>query len=147
VANGQGVIGRVEVDGFPVLYRYVDEPPSDEQRAELPWLTVIAWTYDGSTRNGMPPDDVNHRMIDLEDSIETGVEAPGFCEHRVSKTGNGLKELIYYIHDRDAFTERLNAALDGQPCYPIDITFYHDPEWQEYASTRSLFAGGPSHEP
>ena len=61
-----------------------------------------------------------------------------------SKTGNGLKELIYYIRDRDGFSERLNAALAGQPRYPIDITFYHDPEWQELSVTRSLFADAPT---
>ena len=94
----------------------------------------------------MPPEDVNTRMVDLEERIEAGVEAPGFCEHTVSKTGNGLKELIYYIHDRDAFSERLNVALDGQPRYPIDITFYHDPEWQEFTLTRSIFDGTPAGE-
>jgi hypothetical protein len=139
VADAQGVIGHVEVDGFPVLYRYIDETPSDEKRAQLPWLTVVAWTYDRSVRNGMPPEEVNARMVDLEERLEASVEAPGVCEHIVSKTGNGLKELIYYINDRDVFSERLNAALTGQPRYPIDITFYHDPEWQEFSMTRSLF--------
>ena len=142
----RGVIGHVEQDGLPVLYRYIDEAPSDEKRAQLPWLTVIAWAYDGSSRNGMPPVDVNARMVDLEERIETGVEALGFCEHTVSKTGNGLKELVYYIHDRETFSERLNAALDGQPRYPIDIAFYHDPEWQDLALTRSIFDGAPSRE-
>jgi len=140
------VIGHVEEDGYPVLYRYLDEAPSDEKRAELPWLTVIAWTYDGSSRNGMPPEEVNVRMVDLEDRIAASVEATDFCEHRTSKTGNGLKELVYYIHDREAFSERLNLALDGQPRYPIEITFYHDPEWQEFANTRSLFGDTASGE-
>ena len=56
----------------------------------------------------------------------------------VSRTGNGSKELIYYMHDRDAFPERLNGGLDGRPRYPIDITFCHDPDWQEFAITRAL---------
>ena len=42
MANGDGVIGHVEIDGFPVIYRYVDAPPTDDKRARLPWLTVIA---------------------------------------------------------------------------------------------------------
>lgn len=137
----RGVIGHVEVNGFPVLYRYIDQEPTPQKRAELPWLTVIAWAYDGSSRNGMPPEDVNARIVDLEERMEAGVEAEGLCEHAVSKTGNGLKELIYYVHDRESFSERLNAALAGQPRYPIEITFYHDPEWQEFAMTRALFNG------
>lgn len=144
--EARGVIGHVEQDGFPVLYRYVDAAPSDEKRARMPWLTVIAWPYDGSSRNGMPPAEVNARMVDLEERIEAGVEAPDFCEHTVSKTGNGLKELVYYIHDREAFSERLNRALDGQPRYPIDITFFHDPEWQDLALTRAIFQDAPTRE-
>ena len=139
MADAQGVIATVEVDGFPVIYRYVDEDPSAERREQLQWLTVISWGYDKSVRNGMPPEDENARMVALEEAISDGVEAPGFCEHVVSKTGNGLKELIYYINDRDTFIDRFNETLAGHPRYPIEIDFYHDPEWKDFALTRGIF--------
>ena len=141
MSEAQGVIATVEVDGLPVIYRYVDEDPSDERRERLQWLTVISWSYDESVRNGMPPEDVNAAMVQLEDAISEGVESPGFCEHVVSKTGNGLKELIYYIHDRETFIARFNDALAGHPPYPIEIDWYHDPEWKEFALTRGIFDG------
>ena len=134
-----GVIGRTYADGLPIVWRFENRRPMDEKRKQLPWLTVISWEYDGSTNNGMPPKEINERMITLEDALEDTVQAEGFCEHAVSKTGNGLKEFIFYIQDRDAFTEKLNEALEGHPRYPIAITFYDDPEWKELNDTLDLF--------
>ena len=139
MTDAQGVLAQAEEDGYPVLYRFIDQTPSDSKREQLEWLTVISWTYDKTVRNGMPPEDINEHMVRLESSLADDVESPGFCEHAVSKTGNGTKEFSYYINDRDAFIEKLNAALDGQPVYPIEITFYHDPEWKDFEMIRSLF--------
>jgi len=140
----KGVIGRSYKDGLPVIWKFVNEAPTSQKRAALPWLTVISWKYDGSTNNGMPPKAVNDRMIALEQTIEQEVERKDFCEHAISKTGSNLKELIYYIHDREAFMQRLNAALKSHERYPIEITFYEDRDWKEHENARSLFRKGES---
>ena len=144
MADGQIVLGAVEEDGLPVIWRYVDRSPTAEERERTPWLTVISWSYDREVRNGMPPEDVNEQMIGLEDAIDDGVVAEGTCYALSSRTGNGLKELNYYIDERDAFLERINVALAGNPRYPIEITFYHDPEWQELQLTRAKFEAAGS---
>jgi hypothetical protein len=141
MAEGQGVLGTVEEDGLPVIWRFLDVTPTDEQREQLQWLTIISWKYDREVRNGMPPVGVNESMVALEDAIEDAVVEEGFCYALSSRTGNGLKELNYYTRDRDAFIERFNGALAGHPRYPIEITFYHDPEWQELQLTRAKFEG------
>jgi hypothetical protein len=138
----KGVIGRSYKDGLPVIWKFVNEAPTSQKRAALPWLTVISWKYDGSTNNGMPPKAVNDRMIALEQTIEQEVERKDFCAHAISKTGSNLKELIYYIHDREAFMQRFNAALKSRERYPIEITFYEDRDWKEHESARSLFNKG-----
>ena len=135
----KGVIGRSYKDGLPVIWKFVNEEPSDDTRAALPWLTVISWRYEDSDNNGMPNKATNERMIQLEDAIRDGVAAAGFCEHAISKTGSNQKELIYYIHDSDSFLERLNIALRLQDRYPIEITFYEDPDWKEHGNARALF--------
>ena len=135
----KGVIGRSYKDDLPVIWKFVNTEPGDDTRQALPWLTVISWQYDGSENNGMPVKAINERMIRLEKAIKDGVEATGFCEHAISKTGSNLKELIYYIHDRDSFLERLNVALRTHERYPIEITFEEDPEWTEHSNARSLF--------
>lgn len=138
----KGVIGESYEDGLPVIWKFVNDAPSDDTREALSWLTVISWEYDGSENNGMPEKVLDQRMIQLEDAIEEGVVASGFCEHAISKTGSNLKELIYYIHDRDSFLERLNTALRAHERYPIEIAFYEDPDWKEHGNARALFDKG-----
>lgn len=142
VNEPKGVIGRSYKDGLPVIWKFVNEEPSVETREALPWLTVISWEYDGSDNNGMPDKATNERMIRLEDTIRDGVEDADFCEHAISTTGSNAKELIYYIHDRDRFMKRLNLALQSHERYPIEITFYEDPEWKEHGHARELFNKG-----
>jgi hypothetical protein len=128
----KGVIGEIREGGFPVVFKFVDELPSEETRGRFGWLTVVSWKYDGTQRNGMPPEEINLRMISLEHIIEDGLENQGHCVHAYSRTGNSLKELIYYISDRDQFMEAFNNALKDQPPYPVEITFYEDRSWEDF---------------
>jgi hypothetical protein len=135
-----GVIGRTYEGELPVIWRFVNQSPNSQKREALPWLAVISWRYNGSENNGMPPKAVNARMILLETAIENEVEKNDFCEHAISKTGNNLKELIYHIHNREAFMEKLNFALEAHEQFPIEINFYEDRQWKEHESTRLLFS-------
>jgi len=128
----KGIIGKSYEDDFPVIWRFVNESPSTEKRKQLPWLTVISWKYDGADNNGMPEATVNEKMLSLEDALTEQVEKSDFCEHAYSRTGNNLKEFVYYISDRDLFIERLNKALKAHQSYPIEIDFYEDPDWKEF---------------
>jgi hypothetical protein len=130
-------------DGLPVLYKLlVSELPAPAVAQTLPWLTIISWDYDGSGNNGMPPEPVHDRMMALEETISTGLERDGFLVQTCSRTGNNLKELYYYINDRDAFIEAFNGAVAGQDRYPIEITFYEDPKWQDLQEVLHAFSGG-----
>ena len=135
----KGIIGRTYREGLPVIWKFVNEPPSPEVKELLPWLTILSWSYDGSGNNGMPIDVANRRMVLLEQAIAEGLEGDGLCQHSISRTGGNLKELIYYACDRDLFTERLNIALRAHERYPIEINFYHDPDWTEHTNTCELF--------
>jgi len=139
--NGEekGIIGEVEEDGFPVVFKFVDELPSEETRGRFGWLTVITWKNDGNQRNGMPPEETNSQMRNLEHAIEENIQSKGHCLHAYSKTGNSLKELVYYISDRDEFMREFNAALRGQPRYPLEIDFYEDGGWQDFQKILEMF--------
>jgi hypothetical protein len=139
-AEEKGIIGRSYEEGNPVIYKLVDELPPVATRDQLRWLTVISWKYDGSKTNGMPLPAVNQRMIDLETAIESHLEREGFLRHAYSRTGHNLKELVYYIHDRDSFTLELNKALDGREHYPIEIVFYDDVNWDDFKRLLGRFA-------
>ncbi len=136
----KGIIGRVYEDGAPVIYKFVNELPAEEVRNQLSWLTVISWSYDGTSNNGMPLDNENQGMITLEDAIEDHIERDGALRHVYSRTGNNLKELVYYIHDRDQFLAALNKALGSHPPYPIEINFYQDEDWEDFRRLLSDFS-------
>ena len=128
----KGIIGRVYEGGLPVIYKFVNELPQDSVRSNLSWLTVISWKYDGESNNGMPLNDENQSMVVLEDAIEDHLENDQVLRHVYSRTGNNLKELVYYIHDQEKFLEAFNKALSGHPRYPIEINFYQDAEWEDF---------------
>jgi hypothetical protein len=137
-AQELGIIGETKEDGLPVIFNFVDELPSQETRKKFRWLTVISWKYDRTVRNGMPTESTNKEMIALEHAIDELEEAK-LCRHAYSRTGNGLKELVYYISDRNRFTDAFNKALSQHSRYPIEINFYEDPEWQDFQKLRGLF--------
>lgn len=138
--EGKGIIGRSYEDGAPIIYKYVNELPEDSVRAKLTWLTVISWKYDGSSNNGMPLGEDHKDMINLEHAIEENIESDDVLRHAYSRTGNGLKELIYYINEEDQFLEALNKALSNHPRYPIEIKIYHDADWEDFKRLLSNFS-------
>jgi hypothetical protein len=138
-ADEPGIIGETEEDGSPVVFKLVDELPPADIRQTFPWLTVVSWKYDGCARNGMPSELVMSQMVALEHAIDGALELPGFCRHAYSRTGNGLKELAYYIHDRDQFMDAFNTALAEHPPYPIEINFYEDRDWTDFRTIRDRF--------
>ncbi len=137
-SRDRGIIGEIVEEGLPVVFKLVDEAPSGETRQRFRWLTVISWKYDRSVRNGMPPQGTNDEMLALEHAIDA-LEELTLCRHAYSRTGNGLKELVYYISDREEFISAFNDFLSGRPRYPIEINFYEDDEWADFEKVRCLF--------
>ena len=127
----KGIIGRYYEDGLPVIMKFVNELPDQSVMDNLPILTVISWKYDGSQNNGMPLEEANNRMILLEDALEDSMESSKFFAHAYSRTGNNLKELVYYTTKQDDFMALLNRTLESHDEYPIEINFYEDKEWTE----------------
>ena len=128
--ESRGRIVETHKDGFSILWTYVPEMPAEEQRHSLPWLAVLAWPYDGSTRNGMPPVEVNESMLRLEDVLSK-IERHDFCVEAYRRVGDGLREFVFYIANREQFLAELNDPIASHERYPIDIKFYMDESWSE----------------
>lgn len=137
-STAKGVIGRTTEEGKPVIWSFVNELPAPTECAALPWLVVISWAYDGSDRNGMPSEPVNRSMLDLEDALEA-LEVPSRHVSVYRRTGNDLKEFVYYACDTDSFMNALNTALASHPRYPIQIKFYQDQDWSDFRRLLSDF--------
>jgi hypothetical protein len=119
-----------ERNGLPFILRYMSELPDTKTRANYGWLTVISWSY-AVRGKGMPQAADNTRLNELEGIIHEKLEPAGHCILVISRTGNGQREWSYYIRDRDEFIAAFNDALADKPRFPIEITFYEDPQWSE----------------
>jgi hypothetical protein len=87
-------------------------------RDRFRWLTVISWKYDRGARNGMPPQGTNEKRLALEQVMDA-LEESTLCRHAYSRTGNGLKEVVYYISDRETFIR----AFTSRSCAPCSRRF------------------------
>jgi hypothetical protein len=128
----KGVIGRYYENNIPVIMRFVNELPDKKILDRFQYLTVISWKYDGSNNNGMPLKEINQKMIFLEDALEMSMQSSNIFTHAYSRTGNNLKEFVFYSTNQNDFMEMLNKALEKHEKYPIEITFYEDKEWTEF---------------
>jgi hypothetical protein len=127
----KGIIGRYYEETLPVIVKFVNELPGIDTQKQLTSLTVVSWKYDGSSNNGMPTKEINLKMITLESALEKAMDESKSYVHAYSRTGNGLKEFVYYSKDTDEFMPLLNETLQSHERYPIDIDFYEDSEWIE----------------
>ena len=127
-----GIIGEYYENELPVIVKFNKRIPHETTQSKLPILTVISWSYDGSQRNGMPLNQVNQRIIELEKAITNGNSKNRLYKHAYSRIGNNLKELVYYSSSQEEFMQNLNKVLSKHERYPIDIEFYEDKEWSEF---------------
>lgn len=126
-----GIIGRYYENDMPVIVKFDSKLPKDSERSRCSILTVVSWKYEESKNNGLPLANDNSRMILLEEALDNCSTKSGVFRHAYSRTGNNLKELVYYATDQEGFLGELNKALVGHDRYPIEITFYNDKEWTE----------------
>ena len=71
-------------------------------------------------------------MVILEDALEKSMTGTDIFTHVYSRTGNNLKELVYYTKIQDEFMSMLNKTLEKHDAYPIEINFYEDKEWTDF---------------
>ena len=132
MSDRKGIIGRYYENDLPVILSFLNEWPDKAVRTKFPLLVVIAWEYEGSAHNGMPPREINDQLIALENALEEHFAQGNLSRHAYNRTGNNLKEFVYYCGSQEIFLAELNQALKEHNPYPIDITFYPDKDWTEF---------------
>lgn len=135
-----GIIGKLKEDGLPVVYALEPVLPATRIMNKHPWLTTVTWRYDKSQNNGMPESPLNRRMIALEELLAEPFAAQAEAIWVYNRTGNGLKTFAFYVKDRDAFMTKFNGALRGNKPFPIEITFYSDPQWTDFNELVDIFS-------
>ena len=132
------IVGKYEIDGNVVVMKVLENRPPKAVRELFSWLTVVTWRYDGDENSGMPLPEVNEQMVLLETTVDI-LQERQLCMQVYTKTGDGLKELVYYIGDREEFMRAFNEVLADQPRYPLEIDFYEDPDWSDLDTVHRVF--------
>lgn len=129
--EARGIIGKTLADGRPVIWNFVNELPAEEVLAVRPWMVVIRWAYDAVLEDSFP-DETTQAAIYRLDAGLVPLEDAQIGYRAYARTGNGLREWVYYTADHDHFIAALNDALADHEAYPIEIKFYDDPGWSEF---------------
>lgn len=133
------LVATSDEDGVRRYFRMRDSPPVDDL-ARYPYLISIQWTYDGSSTAGMPEPDLLDQMNHCESAMDP-IEAEGVGCFVASITGNGQREWLWYVRDKEAYMSSLNAILAGQPRRQIDLEASEDPDWNAYRTMRARAKG------
>lgn len=131
-------------DGRVIVYRYVEDFEPGFKRAAFPDRITVSWPYRGA--NGLPSKAEFRAMDDLENILEAAVEARPFARLALVRTGDNLREWVYYAASQQQFMARVNDALHGRPVLPLQFGLASDPHWQRYQDFRSKLApaGSPA---
>jgi uncharacterized protein DUF695 len=125
-------LARSDEDGKPVAFRFRSIVPAGVRTADYPHLINIYWRFDGTDTNGMPTPELYDRMARLETLLEA-IEGPGLGYLVLSITGNGRKEWIWYVADKDRYMARVNEVFsrEAEP-FPVEFESAPDPDWNSY---------------
>jgi hypothetical protein len=113
--------------GRPVVISARASMPTPDVRGEFRWVTSVRWYYP-ITDGGMPNEQQLRAMHALEDEVESHVVAAHLSMLALTRTGNGLREWIYYVKDRrvaeDEITRFVRASAEN-----IQVMVREEPEW------------------
>lgn len=110
-------LGAKEISGHPDLLRLV--------------YFTISYEVDGP--QGFPSKEDHAQISDFEDENVPNIEFESNSIHVASVLKNGIKDLLFYVSDPDAFLKAIsenNSRLKG---FKVDLELAHDPKWEIYA--------------
>ena len=116
---------------FQMIVRFRNEIPEGVKPENYPELVTVSWNYEPRD-NGMPVSEDNARMEQLEDLLDKSLESNKQGFMMAATTCNGRREWQWYARDHNEFRELLNAAIDGKPAFPVQISFKRDKDWSSF---------------
>ena len=125
-------IGKYYKDKSPYIIKFPNKLPKSKLRQKMPNLVTILWKYDGKENNGLPNGETNEKMLLLEKEPKDNE----LFFHAYSRTGNNLKEIVYYCSNKNDFKEMINDDLNK---YPVEISFTEDANWGKLNETIRMF--------
>jgi hypothetical protein len=121
--------------GQPVIIVFDAALDENHDRAQYPWLLTVQLPMRHPNASGLCDQAESGRLDDLEDRLLASVDVP---EYRAvgHVTGNGKREVLLYVSDPRAVSEKLRAILTTLGENSAEIEETRDSDWDYYHQFR-----------
>lgn len=114
-----------------LVIRFRTNAAEQLDKTHFPNAVAISWEFES-----LSPE-VQEAMSTLEDTLTEAVEKRKTAYLTAVVTGSGSREWQFYSKNHDEFMRTLNESLSSSPAFPINISFFSDPEWEAYSQLAS----------
>lgn len=117
-----------------------------EHAQVFPWHLEVTIHARELGENGMPTPEESEALTALGDRIETLIEGRNAL-FLARSTWNGLRQLLFQVHDPEIADAALRTLLDSGPQpRPWEYRMHADPEWTEAGHVFKLFPLASGHD-
>ncbi len=108
-----------------------------DRKASHPWIAVIIFKYNGSSRNGMPGDNDYASLNQIEEIILQQLSAQDGYLHIGRQTANGERDVYFACKDfREPSKVFFKVLQDWGDIFEIEYGIYKDKYWQTFERFR-----------
>lgn len=101
---------------------------------DLQNLIYFTISYEVDDPRGFPTKEVYAQISDFEDEDVPDIETESNSIHVASVLKNGIKDLLFYVSDPDAFLKAVNENNSKLKGLKVDLELANDPKWEIYAN-------------
>jgi len=137
-AEDQWKMATTKEKEFLVEYKFRKSLPEGVSQSDYPYLISILWKYDADASSGLPLDEENEQLTDI-DAVLDKMDALSNGALMAMVKGNGRREWILYVNDPQVWLKNWHKAIKGHPDYPLEIHQYEEPEWNIWHKLINVF--------
>jgi hypothetical protein len=108
-------------------------PAVSPRDPRYPWLVYLSFHYQAKDETGLPTADDSEILGDIEETELLALEENDIAVLVGTVLKNGVKDLLFYRKDPQAFLSKAGPIRDRYPRYGIECEIIHDPKWEQYA--------------
>lgn len=109
-------LGASEISGHPDLQ-------------DMVYVTI---SYEPANSQGFPSKEDYKLISEFEDTDVSIIEVESNSIHVASVLKNGIKDLLFYVSDQEAFLQAMNKNNSRIKGLKVDLERVNDPRWEIY---------------
>ena len=117
-----------EVDGFVKMLMAVVSLNYYSYKPDYPYLNIVELAFNEIDESGFPVEDISE-IQDVEAFISDRIRSTELGHHCLSDTGNGKREMWFYLKDDVSIDEILTQLREEMQSHLISYTTMYDPYW------------------